>query len=80
MSDIEGDTTPKADGGPEFLRAGALIDQVHSHSNAPHLLYAHSAHCLDPDEDHAQSPVSRAHYITLTNYNYQSQLPQTRQL
>ena len=73
MSDNEGDTTPKADGGPEFLRASTLIDQVHSRSNAHRLLYAYSAHCLDLDEDDAQSPVPRAHYIT----HYQLQLPKS---
>ena len=75
MSDNEGNATPKTDGGPDFLLASTLIDQVHPRSNALHLLYAYSAHCPDPDEDDAQSPVSRAHYITLTNHNYQSQLP-----
>ena len=77
MPDTEGNTTPKDDGGPDFLQASKLIAQVHSRLNAHNLLNAYSAHCLEHDEDDAQSPVPRTHYITLHITITQSQWPDT---
>ena len=65
MPDSDGSNTPKDDKGPQFLLARSLIEQVHTRPDAHASLNAYPAHSLKHDEDDAQSPVSRAHCITL---------------
>ena len=73
MTDTEEPTTPKCDGGPIFL----TLDKTETRYIPSPLLSHHSLrNFLDDKDDDAQSPVSRAHYIT-SHYITQSQWPDT---